>query len=105
MFFATASGKGPLTQLQRYRSQGKRGIDQDICLYGENRTLTEATTDAVELRMMEPEAKQTVDEWGSNRPFDAFLVESTSPLEINVDELIAHGFTLDWSQFGSENLQ
>ena len=33
-------GGGPLTQLQRYRSQGHRGTDQDICLYGENRTLT-----------------------------------------------------------------
>jgi hypothetical protein len=43
VFFATGSGKRPLTQLQRYRSQGQRGADQDICLYGENRTLTMQT--------------------------------------------------------------
>ncbi len=40
MFFATVSGKRLLTQLQRFRSQGHRGADQDICLHGENRTLT-----------------------------------------------------------------
>jgi hypothetical protein len=34
---------GAMTQLQRRRSQGHRGIDRDVRLYGENRTLTEST--------------------------------------------------------------
>jgi hypothetical protein len=38
---ATASGYGLLPQLQPYRSQGHRGMDRDICLHGENRTLTD----------------------------------------------------------------
>jgi hypothetical protein len=74
----------------------------------EYESMSEATTDAVVLRMMLPEAKQGVDEarrqptwpWpderGSDRPFDAFLVESTKPFEVDIDALIAHGFALDF---------
>jgi hypothetical protein len=40
VFFATVSGKAPLTQPQPYRSHGHRGTEKAICLYGENRTLT-----------------------------------------------------------------
>ena len=40
VFFATASGKGPLPQLHPYRSQGKRGTEKTSCLYGQKRTLT-----------------------------------------------------------------
>ena len=40
VFFATVSGKGPLSQPQPYRSHGHRGTEKAICLYGENRTLT-----------------------------------------------------------------
>ena len=40
VFFATASGKGPLPQLQPYRSQGNRGTEKTSCLYGQKRTLT-----------------------------------------------------------------
>ena len=40
MSFAIASGKGPLPRPQSYRSQGHRGTDEAICLYGQERTLT-----------------------------------------------------------------
>ncbi len=40
VFFATASGKGPLPQLHPYRSQGKRGTEKPSRLYGQKRTLT-----------------------------------------------------------------
>jgi aryl-alcohol dehydrogenase-like predicted oxidoreductase len=37
---ATASENEALPQLQPFRSQGHRGADKAICLYGEKRTLT-----------------------------------------------------------------
>ena len=38
--FATASGKGPLPQLQPHRSLGHRETENTSCLYGQKRTLT-----------------------------------------------------------------
>jgi hypothetical protein len=40
VFFAAASRKGPLPQLQTYRSQGHRETKKADCLHGQKRTLT-----------------------------------------------------------------
>jgi hypothetical protein len=58
-------------------------------------SMPDATTEAVALQMMEPHKKPFLDGAQRHPSWPQGGYESTRPLEVDLDELVARGFLLD----------